>query len=159
MMTAQRENEMLPLVDALASTDGRVHVQTRFGEFEADPRSLVTFPAGIPGFETCRRFIVLSSLALAPLQCLHAIDGTPASFLVVDPRLVMPQYRCLLSEGDRARLGATERSVLLWLVVVTIDQQDNAYANLRAPIVVNPSRMVGYQVLPYNSLYPVRQPL
>ena len=31
--------------------------------------------------------------------------------------------------------------------------------NLRAPIVINPQTMVGYQLMPSNSLYPLRHPL
>jgi len=31
--------------------------------------------------------------------------------------------------------------------------------NLRAPVVINPARMVGCQVMPHDSLYPLRHPL
>jgi flagellar assembly factor FliW len=47
----------------------------------------------------------------------------------------------------------------LWLAIVTLDQDERAFVNLRAPIVVNPERMLGYQVMPHNSLYPLRHPL
>ena len=33
------------------------------------------------------------------------------------------------------------------------------YANLRAPIVINPQRMIGRQVLPDEGLYPIRHAL
>jgi flagellar assembly factor FliW len=138
---------------------GRVRVNTRFGEFEADPRDILSFPDGMPGFEQCHRFVVLSSMTMAPLQCLHAVDGPPATFLAVDPRLVLPKYRCVLSAGDLARLGADESGVLLWLALVTVDDSGEATVNLRAPVVVNPSRMTGFQVVPSNSLYPLRYPL
>jgi len=138
---------------------GRVRVQTRFGEFEADPNNILSFPVGMPGFEQCRRFVVLSSETMAPVQCLHAIDGPPASFLVVDPRVVLPDYRCLLNGPDKERLGATDALPLLWLAIVTIQEDGRANVNLRAPIVINPDRMVGFQVMPYDSLYPVRFPL
>jgi flagellar assembly factor FliW len=41
---------------------------------------------------------------------------------------------------------------------VTADAE-GATVNLRAPIVINPSRMTGFQVMPHNSLYPLRHPL
>jgi flagellar assembly factor FliW len=138
---------------------GRVRIQTRFGEFESDPRDVVNFPVGVPGFEQCRGFVILSSNQMAPVQCLHAIDGSPASFLVVDPRLVLPDYRTQLTAPDRERLGAEADTSLLWLAIVTIQEDGQASANLRAPIVINPARMVGFQVMPYDSLYPVRHPL
>lgn len=138
---------------------GRLRLQTRFGEFEADPRNVVRFPVGLPGFEACRNFVILDSITMAPVQCLHAVDGPPASFLVVDPRLVLPEYRCVLSVPDRERLGATDETPLLWLAVVSVQDDGSASVNLRAPIVINPARMEGFQVMPHDSLYPVKFPL
>jgi flagellar assembly factor FliW len=139
--------------------DGLLRLRTRFGEFEADARHLLHFPNGLPGFESCHRFLLLSSPEVAPLQCLHSVDGPPATFLVIDPKVVLPRYRCVLAHADRDRLTAAEGTPLLWLVIVTIAADEQATANLRAPIVINPARMVGYQVMPYNSLYPLRHPL
>jgi flagellar assembly factor FliW len=138
---------------------GRIRVKTRFGEFDADPRDVLNFPDGLPGFEQCHRFVVLSSMTMAPLQCLHAVDGPNATFLVVDPRLVLAKYRCVLGPGDVARLGADDKTLLLWLAVVAVDEAGEATVNLRAPVVINPSRMTGFQVVPSNSLYPLRYPL
>jgi len=139
--------------------DGSLRVETRFGEFEADRRNLIDFPSGLPGFEQCRHFVIMSSRSMAPLQCLHAVDGTPASFLVIDPRVVLPDYRCVLSAPDRMRLGADEDATLLWLALVTLGEDGPAHVNLRAPVVINPAGMVGFQVMPHDSLYPVRHPL
>jgi flagellar assembly factor FliW len=136
-----------------------LRVETRFGEFEADRRNLIDFPAGLPGFEQCRHFVLMSSPTMAPLQCLHAVDGSPATFLVIDPRIVLNDYRCALSAPDRFRLGADDSQPLLWLSVVTVKDEGPAFANLRAPIVINPARMVGFQVMPHDSLYPVRYPV
>jgi flagellar assembly factor FliW len=137
----------------------RTQIQTRFGPFEVEAKDLVGFPEGLPGFEQCRSFVVVASEALAPLQGLHAVDGPAASFLAIDPRLVLPGYRCQLSPHDRHRLGATDTSVLLWLAIVTVTEAGEAFANLRAPVVINPDRMTGFQVMPLNTLYPLRQPL
>lgn len=139
--------------------DSRTVVETRFGTFDIDAKDLVSFPEGLPGFEQCRRFVVLASEAIAPLQCLHAVDGQPASFLAIDPRLVLPRYRRQLAGHDTARLGAQPETPLLWLALVAVDEHGHAYANLRAPVVINPERMVGFQVMPLNTLYPLRHRL
>ena len=47
----------------------------------------------------------------------------------------------------------------LWLALVTMDAGQGPSVNLRAPIVVNPARMLGFQDMPHNSLYPLRHPL
>jgi flagellar assembly factor FliW len=120
-------------------------------------RDVIRFPNGLPGFEGCRSFLLMMSDAIGPIQCLKAIEGPTASFLVIDPRRVLPEYRCELSAGDRHRLGVTgDDNSLLWLVLITIELDGTITANLRAPIVINPNRMVGQQVVPHNCVYPIR---
>jgi flagellar assembly factor FliW len=149
----------MSLAEIKSSSETYLKLKTRFGEFEADSRHLLNFPEGLPGFEGCRRFLLLSSPETAPLQCLHAVDGPAASFLVLDPKVVLPQYRCVLNASDLKRFNAAEGAPLLWLAIVTIDAAAGPTANLRAPIVIDPAQMLGYQVMPHSSLYPLRHPL
>ena len=135
------------------------HLETPFGAFPLDEQSVIEFADGLPGFEQTRKFVLLSSPELAPLHLLHHVEGPSASFLAVDPRVVLPSYRAVLSAGDRARLGVVDDSSLVWLALVTMDAAQGPSVNLRAPIVVNPARMLGFQVMPHNSLYPLRHPL
>ncbi len=90
------------------------------------------------------------------LHYLTSVEGPAASFLVVDPRRVQPGYRCQLSDADRHALNVTEDETLLWLSLVTVESDGTVAVNLRAPIVVNPVQMLGQQVIPYESLYPLR---
>jgi flagellar assembly factor FliW len=94
-----------------------------------------------------------------PLRRLHAIEGTEASFLAIDPRAVLEGYRCELGAADRRRLGAGDDEPLLWLALVMADPSGALTVNLRAPIVINPRTMTGQQVLPHNCLYPLRHVL
>jgi len=145
--------------DPMPEDNAPIRIQTRFGEFEADRQSLLEFPSGLPAFEQCRHFVLIESPALAPFQCLHATDGPPASFLVINPKLVLSDYRCKLSPADRERFQVTDDTPLAWLAVVLLKEDGEAFANLRAPVVINPARMVGYQVMPHDSLYPTRYPM
>lgn len=119
----------------------------------------IRFSRGLPGFEACRSFVLMASEDDANLHYLKSVDGPPASFLVIDPRRVMPEYRCELSENDRHLLGAAEDTTLLWLALVMVEATGAITVNLRAPIVINPARMVGQQVIPYHCVYPLRHVL
>jgi flagellar assembly factor FliW len=119
----------------------------------------VTFPDGIPGFESCRHWVVMAADGSSVLRRLHAIDGAEASFLAIEPRSVLEGYRCDLSAADRRRLGAADGEPLLWLALVTLEPSGALTANLRAPIVINPRTMTGQQVLPHDCLYPLRHVL
>ncbi len=131
---------------------------THFGDFELRQDDIIAFPNGLPGFENDRRFVLLTAPAFAPVQCLQSIDGPSPSFLVVDPRLVIEDYRTRLNQSDLTRLGAADDAALLWLAIVTVTDE-GMFANLRAPVVVNPTRMLGFQLVPSDSLYPLRHRL
>jgi flagellar assembly factor FliW len=118
-------------------------------------QEIVNFPYGLAGFERCRSFVVFAAEA-APFQWLTAVEGPPASFLTIDPRRVLPTYRSKLSRADLERLGATSSTNLLWLAIVLIEADGTIAANLRAPVVINPETMIGIQVVPQDSIYPLR---
>lgn len=128
-------------------------------EAEITVSKTVTFPNGIPGFESCRKWVVLAAEGHTPLRRLHAVDGAEASFLALDPRQVLEGYRCDLSDADRARIGADADTPLLWLALVSVEPSGAVSVNLRAPIVINPKTMKGQQVLPHDCLYPLRHVL
>ena len=129
------------------------------GVQEGLARNAIGFPDGIPGFEACRRFVLLSSDAIAPLQRLEAIEGAPAAFLGIDPRLLLANYRCRLTETDLRALGADADTTLLWFAIIASEADGTLVANLRAPIVINPQRMLGRQVLSDDGQYPIRHVL
>ena len=119
---------------------------------DTDAGTVVTMVDGIPGFERCRRFVVVTSTALDPFRCLQSLDGDQPSFLALDPKAVMPDYALTLGDADRARLDARAGDALLWLAIVRFDA-DVAKINLRAPVVINPRSMTGLQLIAADSPY------
>ncbi len=135
-----------------------LEIVTRFGTFTVDQDAVVTFAHGLPGFERCRRFVLVSAPALDPFTCLHGIDGSEPSFLTLDPQRIVPGFQMPLGDADRRRLELAGSETLLWLAVVHIDDAA-ARVNLKAPIVINPRRMVGLQVMNADTLYAADHPL
>lgn len=121
------------------------------------PSATVEFASGVPGFETCRRFVVVQSPELAPGVCLKGLDTPEPLFFSVDPRRVAPDYPCVLSAVDAARLGAAHGDECVWLALVACGE-GTPVVNLRAPLVINPRTMRGIQVLPSESPWPVDAP-
>lgn len=128
-------------------------IETRFGQFSGNPRDVVTLVDGLPGFEECRRFLLLSSPSIEPLVCLQGLDESKPAFLAIDPRYVDPDYRCRVDDLQRRRLGASTETSLLWLAFVRVDEGGASTVNLRAPLVVNPERMRALQLLAGHDEY------
>ena len=137
----------MPASPFVAVPDDSQRVDTRFGTFAARARDVVTLSEGLPGFESCRRFFLLTSAAIQPLTCLQGLDDTRPTFLAIDPRLVEPAYRCRLDDLQLRRLGTTSGTTLLWLAIVRVTEFDGSTVNLRAPLVIDPERMRGMQLL------------
>jgi flagellar assembly factor FliW len=109
----------------------------------------ITFPAGLPGFESCRRYVLLQSDEFAPGVCLKGLEGAAPTFFLVDPRLVESSVDCHLSSADAARIGAAPHDALrcVWLAIVS-PAAGGPHVNVHAPVVINPATMYGMQVLP-----------
>ena len=118
-------------------------------------QAAVEFPLGLAGFERCRSFVLIAADA-APFQWLTCVDGPPATFLVVDPRRVMPQYRAALGRAETECLGPVTDTRLLWLAIVLVEADGAIAVNLRAPIAINPDTMTGVQVMRPESDYSLR---
>ena len=69
-----------------------------------------------------------------------------------------PDYSCRLDDLQRRRLGATLDTPLLWLAIVRV-ADGGSTVNLRAPLVVNPERMRGLQLLAGHDDYDTNHPL
>lgn len=148
-----------PLAPAAQKLPPDADTNTGAGELAPRSEDVVAFPDGLPGFESCRRFVVMSLGDAPPFQCLQGLDGPRPAFLTIDPTLVLRRYRLVLSPADRLRLDAREDDTLLWMAVVSYGADETATVNLRAPIVINPRLMIGFQVMPHQSLYPLRHPV
>jgi flagellar assembly factor FliW len=120
---------------------------------------VVTFAEGLPGFERCRRFVVVASPELQPFTVLQGLGADGPSFVAIDPRQVDPGYEATLDAPTRARLSTDGTSPLLWLAIVAADADGRATANLRAPVVINPGTMQGVQVITVENRYPIDHPL
>lgn len=145
--------------EATSAGTAALRVITGSGTLDVEPADVLDFPQGLPGFEACRHFVLVSSGEIAPLCCLHGVDGPPVSFVGIDPRWVLPDYPCELSEPDRLRIGDPASGPLVWLALVTLAADGAATVNLRAPVVINPERMIGCQLVPQDSPFPLRHAL
>jgi len=125
---------------------------------DSPDQNVILLVDALPGFEACRRFVLLASSEIAPFVRLQGLDDPRPAFLALDPRTVLDGYRAVLTDVERQRLDAEADDSLLWLSLVKIDGE-RAWANLRAPVVVNPRRMIGLQRLEADDVYALDHPL
>jgi flagellar assembly factor FliW len=129
------------------------------GALEIRADTVITFPAGMPGFEALRRFALIETQR-DDLVWLQSVDDSGLTFLLVDPFMLLADFEIEIPPADLAALGAaSETPSLLVLAVVQLQGGVPVDANLQSPIVIDRERRVGRQVVLPNSRYGMRHPI
>ncbi len=131
-----------------------VHVSSRrFGAFAVPGERILTFPQGLIGFPTMRRFVILEHRPGSPFKWMLSLDDPELAFAVADP--------CELVEGYTApielavRVLATEAAEVALFVLVTIPGDPTAMTvNLMAPVAVDMKTRRGRQLVVEDGRFP-----
>lgn len=127
----------------------------RFGSLEVDSNKLIEFPAGLPGFETCKQFTLIE-VADRPQQVavLQSVNQPDVAFSVTTPDLLGLQYEFALSAEEESLLGNPSTEDVAVLLILRREADDEPQrragdatlrANLTAPLVINGANRRGLQ--------------
>ena len=129
---------------------------TRFGMQDIDPSTVLSFPRGLPGFESCTEFKLFHEEKDNPIVFwLQALNDPDVSFSVVDPTLLGFHYELTLQD-DEIALIHMERvdDVAVLLMLSSAEQAHGEQAqgaearirpNITAPVIVNTRTRIGFQ--------------
>jgi flagellar assembly factor FliW len=124
----------------------------RFGgvTVEFEPDSVIVFPAGLPGFESCTRFKLFHEEGKPNINWLQSLDKPEVLFSLRDPALMNLSYEVVLSDVDEKMLEAAPGDELLVALIVYKDEpaENQAAAvktNMLAPIILNATKRRGIQ--------------
>ena len=137
-------------------------IETRqFGILNYDTSQIITFAAGLPGFEMCREFLLHEEPAMGPFLFLQSLSDPNLSFVTLPAERLEETYELALSRDDLAQLGLTalpEPGDVLCLAILQLQTQ-GANANLAAPIVIVKSSHLGTQAVRQDRRYRTNQPV
>jgi flagellar assembly factor FliW len=132
----------------------------RFGEIDIAEEKILTFEKGLPGFDGCFRFTIISSEETDPFLWLQCIEEPDVALAVINPFRLFPDYAPIVNETDLERLGdPADEDVLALTVAVIPVKYELMTSNLAAPILINLKNNKAHQVIMENSSYQVRQPI
>ena len=116
-------------------------------------------PGGLLGFEDMKRFQLIMVPEEAPLMWLEMLDRPNHGFLAVSSTAALPGYNPQFSQPDMEFLGVTGPSELMLINIVTL-RNEEAFANLKGPIVINRRTLIARQCVPVNVLdYSLEHPV
>ena len=138
-----------------------IHLETPlFGRLEIREEEMIHFPAGIPGFEDARQFVVIKPDADIPFSYMQCVDIPNLSFIVTNPFLFYRDYEFELPEAVQQELQvADEKELVVWSIVTIKDRLRDATLNLLAPVIINARKRIGKQVVLHNAPYTTKHRL
>lgn len=141
--------------EAGANRTGTVTFQNaKFGEVEVEASSVVTFPDGVPGFERCKRYGLVSVDEEAPFLRLLSIDEPAVGFVILSPMLLWKDYDPQMGPKDIQGLDVQAPEDLEIYCIVTLSEvPERVTANLKGPIAINTRTMTARQLILVDDRY------
>lgn len=129
-----------------------------YGTVEIDERQRITIPSGLYGFEGLEQFILMDARQ-RPFYWLQSLDVQEVAFVLIDPKLIRPDYDARIDSTDFEALGIKdsndERFLQFSIVTIPEDRQEMT-ANLQGPIIINKESRMGRQCISQNDNWKVR---
>ena len=133
-------------------------VTTRFGLVQVPDSEIIRIPEGLVGFRSFTQYVHLPDPVVAGLSWLQSVTAPELAFGLIPHPLAVSDYRIELRPGDRAALELEdERSALIYVILNR--GEGGLTVNLQGPLVFNPVRRLGRQLVLTSSRYAVRFPL
>jgi flagellar assembly factor FliW len=134
-----------------------------FGSVSYEASAAVEFAAGLPGFESCHRFLPIEEAARRPLIFLQSLEQPGLCFVTIPVAAIDPGYQLKMSPEDMAAAGVAPQpdraAEIMCLAVMSLANEGAPTVNLLAPIVVNPRTGRAVQSVRDDAVYSCRQPL
>lgn len=124
-----------------------------FGTVEIADEKVIEFPAGLPGFEDCKRFaLVHEDGKSSALFLLQSLDNPAAVFSLTSPDTLGVNYEFALTDEEAAQLQLANPADAFVAVIVRKDEGEagnpataGMRANFMAPLVINVAARRGLQ--------------
>ncbi|MFC1746968.1 flagellar assembly protein FliW [Candidatus Neomarinimicrobiota bacterium] len=118
------------------------------------------FPAGLPGFEEHKQYVLIGRQNMRPFQWLRAVDDDAVSLPVISCLLLNRNCLPQLKPDHMDLLGEPSRDKVAPFFVLRVNTADGTItANTKAPIIINLENMQGYQVIVDGDHLRVDEPL
>lgn len=128
-----------------------------WGELEVGEDQLYDFSKGIPGFEQENRFALIAAEE-GPFSYLQSLLTKELVFILADPFLFYSDYEFELPPSETEELAISEQLVVRCFITLQ-EQIEQSTINLLGPIVINPEKRLGKQVILHKSHYETRHSL
>jgi flagellar assembly factor FliW len=132
---------------------------TRFGDIEVDDRDVFFLKEGLIGFPSFKRLIVLEHNPGTPFKWIQSVDEGDMAFVVIDPLLLDPDYPVDMLKKAIAVDDNLPKEIGAAVIAVVPPAPHPITVNLLAPVVLDPEKRIGAQIILNGTNYTTRHVL
>ncbi len=132
-------------------------VAAKFGAIEIEQDDLLFFPEGLMGFENCLHWAILNDAFSDHVAWLQSVEEPETALAVISPRRFVPEYKIHVSRMELLPLRLENPNRAEALAVLGKSER-GLHVNLKAPLLINPDRRLGRQVITSGD-YPLQYDL
>ena len=127
----------------------------QFGEVDIDKNRIINMPTGIPGFKDKKRYAIIQKKETEPFSFYQSVDDQELGFILIDPLIIIPDYKIDKKELSRIVSWDIERDEILCFVILTIPKGEPSRmtANLLAPLIISITNKEAVQLILHNTSY------
>lgn len=124
------------------------------GTIEITEDRIIDFPDGLPGFEQCKRFVILHEESDAPsVYVLQSADEPQVAFSITSPLQIGVRYEFSLTDDEAKMLELARPEDVTVAIIVRKDDEGEGNtpggaglrANFIAPVIINTVSRKGLQ--------------
>jgi flagellar assembly factor FliW len=131
---------------------------SRFGWLSVEDNRIMTFPRGLLGFPTHKRFALIQTNSENYFFWLQSIDDPTLAFVVTDPGIFFKDYNVPVREETVTELELDEPEFLQTFAICN-RVGEWLTGNLLGPLLVNSKNRLATQVVLTEKKWTTRQPL
>jgi flagellar assembly factor FliW len=120
---------------------------------------LIQFDEGLIGFYDCKSFLLIEREDIAPFLWLQSTERPDVGFLVIDPALVVHDFKAIIPNREWESLGVASNSGLVLITCSVGSKNAASTGNLQAPLLVNYQTKAGKQIILTETGLTSRHPL
>ena len=118
------------------------------------------FPAGLPGFEDHKRYVLVSRNDMRPFIWLRSMDDPEVALPLISCLLLKKQVLPYITKEQLSLVGSPSREGIAPYYVLRVDTGEGIItANTKAPIIINSKTKQGYQIFMDQENLRVDEPL
>ena len=122
-------------------------------------KDIISFPNGIPGFNSSKEFVIIQTPEFAPFEWLVSTDkALKLRFAIINPMLFRPDYSPNIEKEQIEDLEIEKPEDILLYTIVTIKKNPaESTANLVGPVIINKTKRIGKQIIIDDTKYTTKE--